>query len=63
MRSAVSADTRSSLPISAMRSVSPRPMRRMSPTGSSAETIPKVTCESKNVASVEQMTTSDSLTK
>ena len=46
-----------------MRNVSPRPMRRMSPTGSIAETIPNVTCESKNVASSEQITTSDSFTK
>ena len=38
-------------------------MRRISPTGSNADTIPTVTCESKNVASDEQMTTSDSLTK
>ena len=35
----------------------------MRPTGSSADAIPKVTCESKKVASDEQMTMSDSLTK
>ena len=63
MRRAVSAPTRSSLPMSAMRSVSPRPIRRMSPMGSMAETIPALTCESKKVASGEQITTSDSLTK
>ena len=63
MRSAVSALTRSSLPIRAIRSVSPRPTRRISPMGSSAETRPALTWESKNVASVEQITTSDSLTK
>ena len=40
IRSAVSARHRSSLPISAMRSVSPRPMRRIRPIGSSAETMP-----------------------
>ena len=36
IRSAVSALTRSSLPINAIRSVSPRPTRRISPIGSSA---------------------------
>ena len=46
-----------------MRKVSPRPTRRISPTGSIAETMPKVTCESKNVASSEQMTMSASFTK
>ena len=46
-----------------MRSVSPSPMRRISPTGSIAETIPYVTWESKKVASGEQMTTSASFTK
>ncbi len=49
--------------MSAMRSVSPSPIRRMSPTGSSADTSRSVTCESKKVASSEQMTMSDSLTK
>jgi hypothetical protein len=63
IRSAVVAPTRSSLPISAMRSVSPRPMRRIRPIGSRAHTSPADTWESKNVASSEQMTTSDSLTK
>ena len=63
MRSAVSALTRSSLPINAIRNVSPRPMRRINPIGSSAHTNPADTWESKNVASVEQITTSDSLMK
>jgi hypothetical protein len=36
---------------------------RISPTGSSAQTSPADTWESKNVASAEQMTTSDSLMK
>ena len=63
IRSAVSALTRSSLPINAIRSVSPRPTRRIRPIGSSAHTRPALTWESKNVASSRQMTTSDSLTK
>ncbi len=63
MRSAVSAVTRSSLPMSAMRSASPRPTLRMFPTGSSAHVRPKVTWLSKKVASGEQMTMSDSLRK
>ena len=63
MRSAVSAVTRSSFPVSAMRNVSARPTFRISPTGSSADTSPYVTCESKNVASSEQMTMSASLTR
>ena len=63
MCKAVSAVTRSSLPVSAMRSVWARPTLRISPTGSRAETKPKVTCESKKVASVEQMTMSASFTK
>ena len=62
-RIAVSAVTRSSFPMSAMRSVSASPILRMRPTGSSADTSPYVTCESKNVASGEQMTTSASFTK
>ena len=49
--------------ISAMRNVSPRPTRRIRPIGSSAQTRPADTCESKNVAPSEQMTTSDSLMK
>ena len=60
---AVVALTRSSLPISAMRNVWARPTLRMSPTGSRAETMPKVTWESKNVASGAQITMSDSLMK
>ena len=40
MRSAVSAPTRSSLPDRAMRRVWASPIRRMRPTGSSAETMP-----------------------
>ena len=63
MRSAVSAPTRSSLPRSAIRSVSPRPILRIRPTGSSADTMPKLTWESKKVASGEQMTMSASFTK
>jgi hypothetical protein len=63
MRSAVSALTRSSLPINAIRRASPRPTRRINPIGSNAHTNPALTCESKNVASSEQITTSDSLTK
>ena len=62
-RSAVSADTRSALPVRAMRSVSPSPMRRINPIGSMADTKPYVTWESKNVASSEQITTSASLRK
>lgn len=63
IRNAESAPTRSSFPARAMRSVSPRPIRRMSPTGSSADTRPADTCESKKVASDEQITTSDSFRK
>ena len=61
--SAVSAPTRSSLPDRAMRRVWARPIRRMRPTGSRAETRPTLTWESKKVASGEQMTMSASLTK
>ena len=43
IRNAVSAVTRSSLPVRAMRSVWARPTRRMSPIGSMAETRPYVT--------------------
>ena len=40
MRNAVCAVTRSSFPVNAMRSVWARPTRRMSPTGSRADTSP-----------------------
>ncbi len=63
IRSAVCAHTRSSLPINAMRSVSPSPTRRISPIGSRADTNPALTWESKNVAPSAQITTSASLTK
>ena len=63
-RSAVAAVMRSSFPMRAQRSTSPSGTPRCSmPIGSSALTIPTLACGSKNTASSEQMTMSDSLTK
>ncbi len=63
-RSAVSAVTRSSLPMSAQRSTSPSGTPRCNiPIGSSALTMPTFACGSKKTASSEQMMMSDSLRK
>ena len=63
IRSAVWAPTRSSLPINAIRSVSPRPTRRIKPDRFEGGHQPALTWESKNVAPSAQITTSASLTK